>query len=179
MPVGHSSMSFAGLTYLALFFAGRLRLFAPHSPHGKHIYSYFLTAAPLLIAAFVTSSRVADFRHRGTDVLGGASLGVFFSIVAYRYYFPWPNSQLAGIPWMTIRQEEEQGIPIETGGPAKGHHHSGSTAQLLPTHDTRSFAPGSQGVPTPYSDGGNTMELHPIPSINMYPPPAPVPGTSH
>lgn len=184
-PSGHSSMSFAGLTYLALYLAGRFRLFAPHSPHGKHLYAYFITAAPILVASFITTSRVSDFRHRGTDVLGGASLGVFFAIVGYRYYFPWPNSQFAGIPWMTIRQEEERGIPIALGGLGKLHQYSPSTTRLplLPTsQDARSVAQASQGAPTPYSDvGGNPMEMHPISNTNTYsaPPPHTMPGGSH
>jgi diacylglycerol diphosphate phosphatase / phosphatidate phosphatase len=161
-------MSFAGLTYLALYFSGRLRLFAAYSPHGKHIYSYLLTAAPLLVASFVASSRVSDFRHRGSDVLGGTSIGVFFGIMGYRYYFPWPQSQMAGVPWMIVRQEGE--LNVATGGNARGHNSNTETQlPLLPTsHDARSLGHGSQTTTTPYYDPGNPMELHSIPPANTY-----------
>jgi diacylglycerol diphosphate phosphatase / phosphatidate phosphatase len=155
-------MSFAGLTYLALYFSGRLGLFDPHSPHGKHIYSYLLAAAPLLVASFVAASRVSDYRHRGTDVLGGASLGVFFGIMGYRYYFPWPQSQMAGVPWIIGRQEE---LDIATGNNARVHTpYTDTQLPLLPTtHDARSQGQGSQSTPTPYKHMDNPMELHSIP----------------
>jgi hypothetical protein len=153
-------MSFAGLTYLALYFSGRLGLFSPLSPHGKHIYSYLLTAAPLLVASFVAASRVSDYRHRGSDVLGGASLGVFFGIMGYRYYFPWPQSRMAGVPWILVRQEE---LNISTGDNARTDTPY-TDAPLLPTaHDARSRGQGSQSAPSPYNNVDNPMELHSIP----------------
>jgi len=106
-PSGHSSTSFAGLTYLSLWMAGRLRLFVPHSPHGKHLYAYIISAAPLLVASFIASSRVIDYRHRGFDVLGGTVLGIFWGIVGYRYYYPWVSSPIAGTPWMVMIEESE------------------------------------------------------------------------
>jgi len=155
-------MSFAGLTYLALYLSGRLGLFDPYSPHGKHIYSYILTAAPLLVASFVAASRVSDYRHRGSDVLGGASLGVFFGIMGYRYYFPWPQSQMAGVPWMMVRQEE---LNIATGDNARTHTpYTDAPLPLLPTaHDARSRGQGSENAPTPYNNMDDPMELHSIP----------------
>lgn len=157
MPTGHSSQSFAGLTFLALWLAGRLRLFVPHSPHGKHIYAYTISAAPLLLASFVASSRVSDFRHRLSDVTAGTILGIFFGVLGYRYYFPWVSSSSAGTPWMIIRQEEGEGI-----------NHRGEP--LLPTVYATDIPPttGHTRSPTPYSEtahesSGNPMELHSLP----------------
>ncbi|KAG8765671.1 hypothetical protein FRC15_006846, partial [Serendipita sp. 397] len=126
-PSGHSSMSFAGLTFLSLYLAGRFRLFTPHSSHGKHLYAYVLSVAPLLLASFVTSSRVSDFRHRGSDVLAGASLGILFAFIGYRYYYPWLGSRDAGTPWMVLREEG-------AFADYKTHSRNGShTGPLLPT----------------------------------------------
>ncbi|CAG7848542.1 Diacylglycerol pyrophosphate phosphatase 1 Short=DGPP phosphatase; AltName: Full=Phosphatidate phosphatase [Serendipita indica DSM 11827] len=167
-PSGHSSMSFAGLTFLSLFLAGRFRLFAAHTVHGKHLWAYAICAAPLLLASFVTSSRVSDFRHRGTDVLAGASLGVFFAILAYRYYFPWLGSPLAGTPWMVLREEGEQGIE---GYKTRSRSGSNGGAPLLPTTAQQSYREAA----TPYTQTGDHMELQPVPTINVheasYPPP--------
>jgi hypothetical protein len=162
-------MSFAGLTYLSLFLAGRFRLFAAHSSHGKHLYAYIITAVPLLLAAFVTSSRVSDFRHRGTDVLGGASIGVFFAILAFRYYYPWLNSQLSGTPWMVVR--------AESGDDLNSYRSASASHLLLPTTNRGGLAPRAHGSTTPYSDitpsydhshSGPPMELQPVPQINVH-----------
>jgi diacylglycerol diphosphate phosphatase/phosphatidate phosphatase len=160
-------MSFAGLTFLALWLAGRLRLFVPHSPHGKHIYAYTISAIPLLLAAFIAASRVSDYRHHGTDVVAGTSLGIFFGILGYRYYFPWLDSSSAGTPWMTILQE---GTRVGRGEP------------LLPTvyntdaHSTVEYTRAA----SPYSEmahetPGNSMELHSVAQDNDHPPLEPPP----
>lgn len=160
-------MSFAGLTFLALWLAGRLCLLVPHSPHGKHTYAYTISAIPLLLAAFIATSRISDFRHHGTDVLAGTSLGIFFGILGYRYYFPWLDSSSAGTPWMIIRQEG-------TGG--------GRGESLLPTvyntdaHSmagyTRAASPDSEMA---HETSGDPMELHPLPHDNYHPPLEPPP----
>ncbi|PVF96354.1 acid phosphatase/Vanadium-dependent haloperoxidase [Serendipita vermifera] len=157
-PSGHASMSFAGLTYLALFLAGRLHLFTPHSTHGKHLYAYALSGAPLLLASFVTFSRVSDFRHRLSDVVGGALIGIFFGVLAFRYYYPWLNSPLAGTPWMTLRAESAEGEGLRSA--------SRAGEPLLPT----SFPGKERNLTTPYTDTDtpathvdNPMEMRPIP----------------
>ncbi|KAG8808257.1 hypothetical protein FRC17_004028 [Serendipita sp. 399] len=162
-PSGHSSMSFAGLTFASLYLAGRFRLFTPHSAHGKHLYAYVLSFAPLLLASYVSTSRVSDFRHRGSDVLGGASLGVIFALLAYRYYFPWLGSRDAGTPWMILREE---GAFYDS----KTHSRSGSNfgVPLLPT-----VAPSSQQQTYVDDAGVNTqpIQLNPLPQINVHTPP--------
>jgi diacylglycerol diphosphate phosphatase/phosphatidate phosphatase len=152
-------MSFAGLTYLALFLAGRLHLFAPHSTHGKHLYAYALSAAPLLLASYIASSRVSDFRHRGSDVIGGALIGIFFGILAFRYYYPWLSSPLSGTPWMTLRAEKS----MEGDGKRSP---SRAAEPLLPT----AFSGKPRDLNTPYTDIetparhiDNPMEMRPIP----------------
>jgi len=165
---GHSSMSFAGLTYLALYFSGRLRLFVPLSPHGKHIYSYLLAAAPLLVASFVASSRVSDYRHRGSDVLGGTVLGIFFGIIGYRYYFPWPQSQLAGVPWTIIRQEDLQEWSVSTRSVIRDRNSKTQIPLLPTTQDSTRLASGSRSAPTAHHDPDNPMELRTFPPAGAH-----------
>ncbi len=68
-PSGHSS--FAAYTMLFLIIYLEARLVALYLRYAK-----VLVQAGLFIVAFYTSlSRVADYAHRGSDVIGGAVLG--------------------------------------------------------------------------------------------------------
>jgi hypothetical protein len=88
--------------------------------------------------------------------------------MGYRYYFPWPQSQVAGVPWMVVRQEEQ--LNVATGGSARGHKSNTETQlPLLPTaYDGGSLGHASQNAPAPYYDPGNPMELQAIPPANAY-----------
>ncbi|KAJ8580806.1 PAP2-domain-containing protein [Rhizopogon salebrosus TDB-379] len=66
-PSGHSSMSFAGLEFLAFYLAGKLHLFDNRGHAGKA----WISITPFVIAAFVAISRTMDYRHHWHDVLTG------------------------------------------------------------------------------------------------------------
>lgn len=84
-PSGHSSFSFAGLGYVALVFAGQLRVFRPgHADLARCL----LALAPLLGAALIAMSRLADYRHDVYDVSAGAALGTLITRAVYRRYYP-------------------------------------------------------------------------------------------
>ncbi|KAG8815866.1 hypothetical protein FRC18_001282 [Serendipita sp. 400] len=170
-PSSYSSMSFAGLTYLSLYLAGRFRCFTPHSAHGKHLYAYTIAIVPLFLASFIASSRVSDFRERGSDALAGAILGILLAVLAYRYYFPWLGSRDAGTPWSILR--EEGLVLLNTGLHSKTGSHIG--APLLPT--TASHA--HQGQPSADETASNIqpVELHSMPQINVQTPPVYPPDT--
>ncbi|KAM0318780.1 hypothetical protein ACHAO8_001577 [Botrytis cinerea] len=57
-PSGHSSFAFAGLGYLAFFFAGQTHVFRPRTDLGRVL----LALAPLLGAAMIAISRCEDYR---------------------------------------------------------------------------------------------------------------------
>jgi len=89
-PSGHSSFAFAGLGYLALFLAGQLRLFHPHADLARVL----LCLTPLLGAALIAMSRLADYRHDVYDITCGSLLGIFVAYFSYRrYYRPLKHSK--------------------------------------------------------------------------------------
>jgi len=67
-PSGHTSTSFAGLGYLALFIAGQTGLFDGQG----NVWPLIVSGAPLLLATFIGLSRVSDYRHHWSD--GKASI---------------------------------------------------------------------------------------------------------
>ncbi|KAK3902133.1 phosphatidic acid phosphatase type 2/haloperoxidase [Staphylotrichum tortipilum] len=100
-PSGHSSFSFAGLGYLALFWAAQLRIFA-HSHSGTigglsaraekvvrgDLIRALLCLAPLLAATMIAISRCQDYRHDVWDVCVGGLLGWTVAYWSYRRYWP-------------------------------------------------------------------------------------------
>lgn len=83
-PSGHSSLSFAGLGFLALFFAGQTHVFRPRTDLSRTL----LSIAPLLGAAMIAISRCEDYRHDVYDVTCGSILGMGIAYFSYRRYFP-------------------------------------------------------------------------------------------
>ena len=83
-PSGHSSFSFSGLGYLALFLAGQMHIFRPRTDFARVLVSL----APLIGAAMVAMSRLADYRHDVYDVTCGSLLGISIAYFSYRRYYP-------------------------------------------------------------------------------------------
>ncbi|KAJ7063168.1 phosphatidic acid phosphatase type 2/haloperoxidase [Mycena amicta] len=93
-PSGHSSLSFAGLGFLAFYLAGKLHLF------DKRGYAKaWLSLTPFLGAALVAISRTMDNRHHWQDVLVGSILGTVVSYFAYRQYYPSLASEVSHRPY--------------------------------------------------------------------------------
>lgn len=83
-PSGHSSFSFAGLGWLALFFASQTQVFRPRAS----LFIVLLCLAPLLGAALIAISRLEDYRHDVEDVIAGSLLGFLISCFNWRRYYP-------------------------------------------------------------------------------------------
>ncbi|KDP35165.1 hypothetical protein JCGZ_10699 [Jatropha curcas] len=86
-PSGHSSWSFAGLTYLAWYISGKLRVFDRRG----HVAKLCIVLIPVLIAVLVAISRVDDYWHHWTDVFTGALIGTVVAAFCYLQFFPFPN----------------------------------------------------------------------------------------
>ncbi|KAF7726912.1 hypothetical protein EC973_008207 [Apophysomyces ossiformis] len=83
-PSGHSSFSFAGLGYLALYIAGKMRMFDERG----HTYKGFIFSFPAIGALLIAISRTRDYRHHWQDVFIGSLLGSACAYFAYRQYYP-------------------------------------------------------------------------------------------
>ncbi|XP_039162690.1 lipid phosphate phosphatase 2-like [Eucalyptus grandis] len=86
-PSGHTSWSFAGLSYLSWYLAGKIRAFDRWS----HIAKLCIIHFPLLLVAFVAISRVDDYWRHCQDVFAGALLGSVVAAFCYSQFFPHPN----------------------------------------------------------------------------------------
>lgn len=77
-------VSFCGLGYLSLYFAGRVNLFR----FPGQLWKLVLFFIPLVTAAIVALSRVNDYRHHWQDVLVGSALGFGVALLVYLQYYP-------------------------------------------------------------------------------------------
>ncbi|RXK41753.1 hypothetical protein M231_00988 [Tremella mesenterica] len=111
-PSGHSSLSFAGLGFLALYLAGKMHLW---DRRGHRNRAWF-ALSPLLGGAMVAISRTEDNRHHWQDVLVGSALGLFIAWVTYRTYYPSLRHPQCHLPLLPGTQEgdkvdEERALP--------------------------------------------------------------------
>ncbi|KAL2872126.1 phosphatase PAP2 family protein [Aspergillus lucknowensis] len=117
-PSGHSSFSFAGLTYLSLWLCSKFSIkfpYLPHSPfsqdlHAQNrlsirtqgaappVYLVIFAFVPWAVAFFISASRWFDYRHHGFDIIFGSLMGVVFAWVGFRLYSP-PITRGAGWSW--------------------------------------------------------------------------------
>jgi len=112
-PSGHTSWSFAGLGYLAMYLAGKIGIF----DHRGHSWKLFPVILPILGATFVAITRVDDYWHHWTDVCTGAAIGLLSAYFCYRQHFPSlfddsPNSPYPSLPRKSPAVQQ-QTTPIE------------------------------------------------------------------
>ncbi|KAK6386149.1 Altered inheritance of mitochondria protein 6 [Exophiala oligosperma] len=109
-PSAHSSWAFSGLGYLSLFLAGQLHIFRPRPT----LTSILLFLAPLMCAALVAMSRIADYRHDVYDVSCGSLIGFVVAYTTYRRDYrplthpgcdtPYPRLSEYSLIWETASQ---------------------------------------------------------------------------
>ncbi|KAF1832781.1 acid phosphatase/Vanadium-dependent haloperoxidase [Decorospora gaudefroyi] len=111
-PSGHSSFSFSGLGYLALFIAGQCHVYRPRAGLARVL----LALAPLLGAALIAISRCEDYRHDVYDVSVGSVLGMAVAHYTYRRYYPPLRNRQCATPypspadekgWAKVKGDEE------------------------------------------------------------------------
>ncbi|KAJ2386226.1 hypothetical protein GGI23_006537, partial [Coemansia sp. RSA 2559] len=105
-PSGHTSLSFAGMTYLTFYLAGKLHLFDGQG----HSYKPFVVFMPLLVAAIVGATRVADYWHHPTDVLFGAMIGIVTATFSYHQYYPVAISPHSDVPFDLRKQSSSSPV---------------------------------------------------------------------
>ncbi|XP_075506049.1 putative lipid phosphate phosphatase 3, chloroplastic isoform X2 [Primulina tabacum] len=94
-PSGHTSWSFAGLGFLSLYLAGKIKCF----DRKGHVAKLCIVFLPLLAASLVGVSRVDDYWHHWQDVFVGGLLGLIVATFCYLQFFPPPYHMTEG--WRT------------------------------------------------------------------------------
>ncbi|KAG2131674.1 phosphatidic acid phosphatase type 2/haloperoxidase [Suillus clintonianus] len=107
-PSGHSSMSFAGLGFLAFYLAGKLHLFDTRG----HVSKAWISISPLAGALYVATTRTMDYRHHWQDVMTGSALGILLAYFSYRQYYPDLASADAHEPYAT-RFKDTKSIELD------------------------------------------------------------------
>ncbi|KAJ3854642.1 phosphatidic acid phosphatase type 2/haloperoxidase [Lentinula lateritia] len=135
-PSGHSSMSFAGLGFLAFYLAGKLHLF----DRKGHVGKAWISLTPFAGAALVAISRTMDYRHHWQDVVVGSLLGTVMAYFSYRQYFPSLAADMCHLPHAPrITRETEHGLPVHFSrhaSTASRYSALGGNSQSPPGHYT-------------------------------------------
>ena len=87
---------------MSLWLGGQLRVLRPGTDLGRCLISL----APLVGAALIATSRLADYRHDVYDVTAGTVLGSVIGWFSYRRYFPPLRSARCAEPYGTMDREE-------------------------------------------------------------------------
>ncbi|KAL8549535.1 hypothetical protein ACS0TY_008390 [Phlomoides rotata] len=102
-PSGHTSWSFAGLGFLALYLSGKIKCFDRRG----HVAKLCILFTPLLAACLVAISRVDDYWHHWQDVFAGGVLGLVVATFCYLQFFPPPYHSEGWGPYAYFRALEE------------------------------------------------------------------------
>ncbi|CAN4121775.1 unnamed protein product [Withania somnifera] len=102
-PSGHTSWSFAGLGFLSLYLAGKIKAFDRRG----HVAKLCVVLLPLLMASLVGVSRVGDYWHHWQDVFAGGLIGLVVATFCYLQFFPAPYHSEGWGPYAYFRAVEE------------------------------------------------------------------------
>jgi membrane-associated phospholipid phosphatase len=83
---GHSALSFAAMTYAALYVGGRM-VWGRSATTVTRVIGLFAQGASLTAAGFIASSRLSDGVHHVEDVVVGSALGITLAMVGYWLHF--------------------------------------------------------------------------------------------
>lgn len=100
-PSGHSSIAFAGMVYLSLWLSGKMGLFRHH---GGTSWKAIIALIPIGAATAVAVSRVMDYHHHFSDILGGSLLGSGIAIFSYFLNYHSLTSDKSHLPKLRVDQ---------------------------------------------------------------------------
>ncbi|XP_022853080.1 lipid phosphate phosphatase 2-like [Olea europaea var. sylvestris] len=115
-PSGHTSWSFAGLGFLSLYLAGKIKAFDQRG----HVAKLCIVFLPILAACLVGISRVDDYWHHWQDVFAGGLLGLVVATFCYLQFFPPPYHTEGWGPYAYFRAQEESRSNPQTDQPMNG-----------------------------------------------------------
>lgn len=125
-PSGHTSWSFAGLGFLSLYLAGKIKAF-----DGKgHVAKLCIVVLPLLFAALVGISRVDDYWHHWQDVFAGGLIGLTVATLCYLQFFAPPYHPEGWGPYAFFRVLEEARAAAQDSEAMDNHNLQSTEAQV-------------------------------------------------
>lgn len=141
-PSGHTSWSFAGLGFLSLYLAGKIKVFDRRG----HVAKLCIVFLPLLAASLVGVSRVDDYWHHWQDVFAGGLLGLVVATICYLQFFPAPYHTDGWGPYAHFNAlEESRSNTLQP--PANGLH-----LEFQPTGNDTEFVSVPLGHNSPLGD---------------------------
>lgn len=102
-PLGHSSISFAGLFFLSLWLAGQLSITRPQAGALR----WAIVFLPTLGAALIALGRTEDYRHHFIDVFVGLCIGLVGATWLYLRFFPSPSEKASYEPKLLNSEDSE------------------------------------------------------------------------
>ena len=106
-PSGHSSFSWAGLGYLALFLAGQLGALR----RGRRgVARVVFAGVPLVGATLIAISRTEDYRHDVWDVCTGTLIGAACATFSYGRYFRSLKERHCDVPYESEEEDEDEEV---------------------------------------------------------------------
>ncbi|KAJ3966882.1 acid phosphatase/Vanadium-dependent haloperoxidase [Lentinula raphanica] len=109
---GHAILSAAGLGFMSLYLAGKLRLFS----RPAYTYKVWLIFSPLILSIWICLTRIADRRHHSSDVATGFFIGLLFCYISYRQFYPPLGDPECNIPYPSRTMTENGSNPREYTG---------------------------------------------------------------
>ncbi|CAE6452588.1 unnamed protein product [Rhizoctonia solani] len=128
---GHASGSFAGLSFLSYYMAGKLHMFDEQGYTAK----VWVTLMPFLVALLVAISRTVDNRHHWQDVTVGGIVGMNIAYFAYRQYYPSLADKLSHEAYQARLSPFERDMP--QGEPSRQSPRDEESAPLIEDYSDR------------------------------------------
>jgi membrane-associated phospholipid phosphatase len=108
-PSGHSALSCGMLLFLSLFCAGKFKLFSVFNS----LWLFCVCFSPMVLAVFISASRVVNYYHSPADVVTGMFFGVLLAVGVYSVgYEPLSHPDRSGLPFSRFGKTTETEEPI-------------------------------------------------------------------
>ena len=78
-PSSHSACAFSGFLFMSLYIAGEMRVFSDRN----QLWRMIPVVVPLMLALSIIITRVRDYYHNVSDVIGGSVIGIISTCLIY------------------------------------------------------------------------------------------------
>lgn len=101
------------MTYTSLYLLAHMPTILPFHRVSLHLPNIFIGFLPLSFALWVGITRISDYRHNPTDVIGGALVGAFFASVGW-----WSFGRRGAKAWRIAQRDygDREGSAHAAGG---------------------------------------------------------------